>query len=360
MSTSIRRGATFGYPMNTSRENTGSSTPPAAERFTLPWALEEYGNYQRTTRHISESYVQGNRTILRRFFRYLDNQGTADVRKITRRHVETFQEAYLESPLQPMSKRYSLYALGAFLRWLYEFGYTDEELNLAIDPPRKSTHLPRPILGKEEIQFLVSLPNPKDLYELQDLCLLRLLFASGMRPEEACELALEDVDLKRQNPQAIVRRPKNKMDRVVAIDPYTAGLLEKFIQTARPWIAKGKSTNRLFLSTVGTPLTREVFDWRFARRYGPAFKKKFGKSIGLYSLRHSSATHWMEEGFRHHQDILPCVQRQLGHRDLNSTSVYTHVSIEPLRQMLRRYHPRELAYASLGKIPESPKDLPQG
>ena len=113
----------------------------------------------------------------------------------------------------------------------------------------------------------------------------------------------------------------------------------------------------IFASAIGTPMTREDLERRFYKRYAPIFREKFGKEITLYSLRHSSATQWLDEGFRHDEDILPSVQRQLGHKRLDSTSIYTHVAIEPMREMLRRYHPRELAYASLRKVPESPEDL---
>jgi len=91
--------------------------------------------------------------------------------------------------------------------------------------------------------------------------------------------------------------------------------------------------------------------------YAPRFEQRWQKPITLYSLRHTSATDWLDAAATRRRDILPYVQRQLGHESLESTAIYTHVAIEPLRRMFKDYHPREQQWTGLAKIPASPDDL---
>ena len=157
--------------------------------------------------------------------------------------------------------------------------------------------------------------------------------------------------------QLIVRRPKNRCDRIVHIDRYTAHYLKKYIKEARPWLSgKNKTIDNLFLIKGGIPINRVTFYEQFKRKYAPIMREKFKKHITPYSFRHTSATHWMDEGTKCKKDLLPYVQRQLGHKSLESTAVYTRVAIEPLREMFKRYHPRELDQKSLRKVP-SPTDI---
>ena len=118
-----------------------------------------------------------------------------------------------------------------------------------------------------------------------------------------------------------------------------------------------KPSDSFFVSTAGRNLSMNALQIHFAGAYASPFEQKFGKRIALYSIRHTSATDWLDEGARHRKDLLPFVQRQLGHESLDSTAVYTHVAIEPLRQMFKQYHPRERQLAYLSKIPGSAEAL---
>jgi len=153
-----------------------------------------------------------------------------------------------------------------------------------------------------------------------------------------------------------VKRPKNKRDRIVHIDSYTTFFIRKYIKNVRPWLLRNKKSDYLFINTTGTKVTLGGFSAHFRIRYKPIIKEKFKKDVSPYVFRHSSATHWLDRGAKKKKDLLPYVQKQLGHESLESTAIYTHIAIEPLREMFKRYHPRELGLKKLHKIP-SPDDI---
>jgi len=209
-------------------------------------------------------------------------------------------------------------------------------------------------MNEEEIKFLFTLPNQGDLLGMRDFSAMNLLYSTAMRPKEVFNLRLGDIDLKRN--QAIVRRPKNRRDRIAHFDNYTSQFLKKYIKKARPWLLKGRESDHIFIGANAADLKRSSWAAYFSGKYKPIMDKKFRKNITPYAFRHTSATHWLDSGAKQRRDVLPFIQRQLGHESLESTAIYTHVAIEPLRQMFQRYHPRELALKSLHKVPP-PDDI---
>ncbi len=183
---------------------------------------------------------------------------------------------------------------------------------------------------------------------------MSLLYSSAIRTKELFNLKLEDIDLRRF--QAIIRRPKNKRDRIVHFDRYTAHFLKKYLDKVRPWFLRGRETNSFFISATGSDLTKGSWAAHFSNKYKPAMEEKFKKNITPYVFRHTSATHWLDNAAKQKRDVLPFIQRQLGHESLESTVIYTHVAIEPLRQMFRQYHPREISLKNFQRIP-SPDEI---
>lgn len=139
-------------------------------------------------------------------------------------------------------------------------------------------------------------------------------------------------------------------------DRYTALLIKKYLDKVRPWLLKGNKSNKIFITEKGTNLCRTAWASHFSTRYKPVMEEKFKKNITPYVFRHTSATQWLDSGAQQKRDILPFVQRQLGHKSLESTVIYTHVAIEPLRQMFKMYHPREISLKALHKVP-SPDEI---
>lgn len=282
-------------------------------------------------------------------------RGATALREVTRGHLEAYQQAIVTCGIKPVTQQDKFRVVLLWFTYLCDYGYLAANPALVLDPPRRGQSLPRPILSEAEFQHLLSLANPTTLPGLRDRCIFQVLYASAMRPGELCRLTCGDADLDHQ--QILIRRPKNKRDRLVHVDAYTAQELRQYLTRLETWLGPRKPSDPLFINANGKPLLRGTLQFHFARQYTPRFKEKFGKHITLYSIRHSSATDWLDAGFTKNRDLLPFVQRQLGHESMDSTAVYTHVAIEPLRQMFKKFHPRERQFSSLSGIPGSAEDL---
>ena len=303
---------------------------------------------------VSHEYACIVKGRLNRLVQFLKDIGVEKITDVTREHLNKYQDMIMKKDIVKSTKRDELLAIALFFRFLHDYEYIEENPALVIDPPKKIYHLPRDILAEHEIAYLLRLPDKNDLLGVRNFCIMSLLYSSMMRPKEIFNLKLDDVDLRLK--QILVRRPKNKRDRIVHIDSYTAFFIKKYLKNVRPWLLKNNKSDSLFISATGTNLIRSSFAAHFRIRYKPIIKEKFKKDISPYVFRHSSATHWLDSGAKKKKDLLPYVQRQLGHESLESTVIYTHIAIEPLREMFKKYHPREIILKKLHKIP-SPDEI---
>ena len=327
----------------------------------------KYVDFMLMTKGVTREHCSTITVHVNKLIKLLNEKNIADPTLVTRVHIDEFQESIIRHPYADTTKEDILRVVSLFLRWLFDYGHIKENIGLVIEPPRKPQHIPRNIMNEEEIKFLLTLPNQEDLIGVRDLCVMKLLYSSSARPKELFRLKLDDVDLVRY--QAIIRRPKNKRDRIVHFDRYTAFFLKKYLKIVRPWLLKSGQSDQLFISATGSNLTNSSWAAHFSRKYKPIMDEKFKKNITPYAFRHTSATHWLDSGAKQHRDVLPFIQRQLGHESLESTVIYTHVAIEPLRQMFKMYHPREISLKALHKVPspdeiigkqkDKPEDPPQ-
>jgi len=316
--------------------------------------VNEYIDFLLKTKATSIAYANYSASHLRKLIKFFEEKELKDMTKVTRVHLDEFQQSIMQKTCASATKKSILSTVALFFRFLYDYGYIEENVGLVIETPRKEHKIPRSIMNEEEIKFLLTLPSCDDLMGLRDIYIMKLLYSSAMRPKEIFNLKLENIDLKRN--QAIVRRPKNRRDHIVHFDRYTAYYLKKYIKNARPWLLHDKTSDYLFISAIGTDLSSSSWGTYFRNKYKPIMEKKFKKNITPYAFRHTSATHWLDSGARQKRDVLPYIQRQLGHESLESTAIYTHVAIEPLREIFKKYHPRELTLKNLHKIP-SPEDI---
>lgn len=317
---------------------------------------DKYLEHLTKAKSVCREYITRVRGRIDRLFEFLRESGIEEIADVKRDHISQYQNLIMKKPsLIKATKRDELQAIDLFFKFLHDYEYIEENPALVIDLPRKPFRLPRDILGEHEIAFLLTLPSHLDLIGIRNFCIMSLLYSSMIRPKEIFELKLVDVDLRHK--QVIIRRPKNKRDRIVHIDTYTAFFLKKYVKNARPWLLKDKNSENLFISITGSNLTRSAFAAHFSDKYKPVIKEKFHKDVSPYVFRHSSATHWLDEGAKKKKDVLAYVQRQLGHESLESTAVYTHVAIESKRQVFQGYHPREVRFKRHHAIPSSSQQL---
>ena len=220
-------------------------------------------------------------------------------------------------------------AIRVFLRFLHAGGELRRDLASLLDSPKKWRTIPRAVHEKQ-IDALLNAPDPADEYHLRDRALLELLYATGMRVSEAVELTRS-----RLNMQVGYLRCMGKggKERVIPIGHSALEVLTAYLRHLRPSLAGPHSGDAVFLSRTGRPLDRTNM-WRLVRKYASCVGLD-GK-VSPHTLRHCFATHLLGGGAD-----LRIVQELLGHADVATTQVYLHVDEARLKEVHRRYHPRQ-------------------
>ncbi len=229
--------------------------------------------------------------------------------------------------LQARSLARLISALKSFYRFLVLDGLVKKDPSANLSSPKTWMTLPK-YLTVQEVEDLLRQPDDKDLHGLRDRAMLEVLYATGLRVSELIQLKPKDLNL---DNGYLICRGKGGKERVVPLGKSAAVVTKRYIEEARPQLQK-KPTEALFLTRLGDPFTRQGF-WKTLREY--ARKAGLASKISPHILRHSFATHLLERGAD-----LRSVQLMLGHSQITTTQIYTHVSRERLRQVYERYHPR--------------------
>jgi len=232
---------------------------------------------------------------------------------------------------QKMSGR-SMARLLSSLRKLYLFllraGRIEIDPTLNIDPPRLGRPLPK-TLTERDVEALLDAPPTDEVLGCRDRAMLEVLYATGLRVSELVGLTLEEVNLRR----GVVRvMGKGGKERLVPLGEEAEEWVRRYFETARVVLLKGRRSDDLFVTDRGAGMTRQAF-WYLIKRY--ALQAGIHKPLSPHTLRHAFATHLLNHGAD-----LRVVQMLLGHSDLSSTQIYTHVAQERLKELHARCHPR--------------------
>ena len=220
-----------------------------------------------------------------------------------------------------------LAAIRVFLRFLPTLGHDRANVLQQLERPKPEQSLPK-ILSRTQVNQLIAAPNPKSILFARDVAVLELLYACGLRATELCELGLRDVNLQVGCVRVL---GKGNKERMVPIGQAGVEASQRYLQECRPKLDKRRS-DRFFLSRTGQSLER-VGLWMIVEKYG----RKCGllKSISPHTLRHCFATHLIGGGAD-----LRVVQELLGHSDIATTQIYTHVDQDRLKAIHGKFHPR--------------------
>jgi len=232
-----------------------------------------------------------------------------------------------QAGLQARSLARLISALKSFYKFLLLDGLVKKDPAANLTSPKTWMTLPK-CLTVEEVEALLRQPDDKDLHGLRDRAMLEVLYASGLRVSELIQLKPKDLNL---DDGYLICRGKGGKERVVPLGQPAAVATKRYMTEARPQLQK-EPTEALFLTRLGEPFTRQGF-WKMLREYGR--KAGLASKISPHILRHSFATHLLERGAD-----LRSVQLMLGHSQITTTQIYTHVSRERLRQVYEKYHPR--------------------
>ena len=298
--------------------------------------------------------TRSNRPEVRAFLLYIASErGLADNSvHAYRRDMEDFCDFLIERNRVPASatvEDYHLYlqhlsrekkstrtvarrvaALRVFLAFLQSQGTDVREIQDRLERPKPERDLPL-VLSRDQVNRLIAAPDPADRLYTRDVAILELLYASGLRATELCELTLNHLNI---DPKfgAVRVLGKGGKERVVPMGRAAAESIQNYLSECRPKLLKGRASDRVFLSRSGKSMER-VGLWMLVEKY--ARKAGLLKEIGPHVLRHCFATHLLAGGAD-----LRVVQELLGHSDIATTQIYTHVDQDRLRAVHKKYHPR--------------------
>ena len=301
-----------------------------------PIALEMERFLQwRETRNYSQRTLNSLRVNLRSFLLWAEPRDLRESARVTRPIIESYQRhlwRYRKDNDQPLgigTQRNRLNALKDFFSWLCRQNLLPANPASDLELPRSVHRLPQQALSSDELSRIFNVPDISDPLGLRDRALLELLYATGLRRGEAAKLRVDEIDFNRG--VLFVNQGKGKKDRYVPIGGRAIEWLNRYLDQARPRLVLGESQKALFISSYGEAMSTNSLGNRVKKIMLEAGVKRPG---GCHLFRHSCATHMHDGG----ADIR-FVQKMLGHQKLETTAVYTHVSIEQLREIHERSHP---------------------
>jgi integrase/recombinase XerD len=276
--------------------------------------------------HTREAY----RNDLARYFRFLGDREIVAVGEIRGEHVRALIAMLSDLGMAASSVARNLTAIRMFHRFLLSDRSASVDPAGGVDIPRRGRKLPS-VLEIHEIVGILESIGPGDPKGIRDRALLEFLYATGLRVTELISVTLADLD----DRERLVRvLGKGNKERIVPVGDAALHFTERYMRTVRPErLSRGRSGDRLFLSLKGKPLTRYAV-WKIIRER--TVKAGVAKTVSPHTFRHSFATHLLEGGAD-----LRSVQELLGHSDISTTQIYTHLDREFLREVITTFHPRE-------------------
>lgn len=274
---------------------------------------------------LSENTLAAYGSDLRIFAQWLKNKSMleADTAVLSKFLASRYQDG--------IGNRSSARILSSLRRF---YGYHIRENHISIDPTAliESPHIGRPLphsLTENDVDLLLAAPDTNTPLGFRDKTMLEMLYATGLRVSELVNLRLDQVSLR----QGVVRiTGKGNKERLVPVGEEAMSWLEKYLGTTRPSILSGRQSNFIFLTTRGESMTRQAF-WHIIKRHAQV--AGISKTLSPHTLRHAFATHLLNHGAD-----LRVVQLLLGHSDLSTTQIYTHIARERLKELHTLYHPR--------------------
>lgn len=278
---------------------------------------------------LSANTRQAYERDLRLFCKTLGFKNSDALVNVSREQITGYMTQLKEKGLAAATIARKLAAIKAFYRFMTAEGYMDSNPAEVVEAGTKGIKLPR-VLSEDEVVRLLNQPDITTAEGFRDRTMLEVLYATGMRVSELINLTLERVDL---NMKYIIAFGKGSKERIVPLGSVAAEFLQQYLEKVRPKLThEDRKTNIVFLAFGGHELTRQRF-WQIIRAYGR--KANINKALTPHILRHSFATHLLDNGAD-----LRSVQELLGHSDISTTQIYTHLTNKRLRDIYAKAHPR--------------------
>jgi len=288
--------------------------------------IDQFINYSRLERGLADNTIQAYGRDLTRLGRFLEQENLSPL-TVSRDQIIAYMSSLMGS-LSARSVARTISSARSFFRFLTVEGHIQENPARLLEIPRLSRKLPD-ILSTAEVDRLLSQPDPSTPAGNRDRAMLELLYATGLRVSELIGLKVLNVNLESGFLRTV---GKGSKERLVPIGGKAIDAVRAYVSDDRPRMVRGPNLPNLFLNFRGRPLTRQGF-WKIIKQYGKA--AGITKEIAPHTIRHSFASHLLEGGAD-----LRAVQVMLGHEDISTTQIYTHVTRDKLREVHEKYHPR--------------------
>ncbi|MBL8917255.1 MAG: site-specific tyrosine recombinase XerD [Myxococcaceae bacterium] len=292
--------------------------------------LDAFVTFLRAERNLAPKTVDAYAMDVRDWLDELKRRGLA-VESATRDDVLEHLAWLARKGLSARSRARHLAALRGFHRFLEDEKLAPGNPTDDLDTPKHTRKLPV-FLTLDEVEALLASPELSTPSGLRDRAMIEVLYATGLRVSELVKLGVNDVNL---TDGFVLVMGKGRKERVVPLGKHAIGHLQAYLTSSRPALLKGRQTSALFVTPRGKGFSRMGF-WKLLRRH--ARRAGITKALSPHKLRHSFATHLVERGAD-----LRAVQAMLGHADLATTQIYTHVDSQRLRGTYDRHHPRSRA-----------------
>ena len=291
--------------------------------------LDEFLNYLSIERGLSKNTISAYRTDLSHFTEYCADLGIEDPDAVKRQDIMNYMLGLKDKKISSNSISRALVAIKMFYKFLVQERLAKDDVAGVLESPRLVRPLPN-VMGMAEVDKLLSAPDVRDWMGARDKAALELMYATGMRVSELVDLRIDGLNL---DVGYIKCRGKGDKERIVPIGKRAKEATERYLEKVRPkLLPKGSADPHVFLSRLGKKISRVSF-WKMIKRNAKLARIK--RDVTPHTLRHSFATHLLERGAD-----LRVVQEMLGHSDISTTQVYTHIDKARLKSIHKQFHPR--------------------
>ena len=291
-------------------------------------AIDDYIVFLTVEKGASNNTIEAYSNDVRKLANYLEDANIHRWQQVDHVTVRGYLAFMQKENLTNTTRARNVAALKSFFRFLYMEKYTEYNLGEILDSPHKEKTLPK-YLTIEEVERLLNAPDTTTPHGCRDKAMLELLYASGLRVSELITLRLSDISFE----MAYVRCfGKGAKERIIPLGRYALAALEQYINICRPKVNNNWQTDILFLNKEGNGLSRQGF-WKLIKKYGK--EAAIQTDITPHVLRHSFATHLLSNGAD-----LRAIQEMLGHADIATTQIYTHLLGEQMLDVYKNAHPR--------------------
>jgi len=291
--------------------------------------IKQFLDYLAVERGLAENTLASYGRDLGKFAQFLNSRGKQDLLKVSKKDISEYLFFLKDSRLSSNSIARNLVAIKVFYRFLLTERIAEEDIAGIFESPKIWRALPD-VLSSEEVARIIENPRAREPGGLRDRAVMELMYATGMRVSEVSDLVLEGLNLE----VGFVKcKGKGGKERIVPLGRKAKEAVSKYIEKSRKKASKKAAQDKhLFVSRLGKKLSRQSL-WKLIKKY--TRRAGIKKKITPHTLRHSFATHLLEKGAD-----LRSVQEMLGHADISTTQVYTHINKERLKGIHKKYHPR--------------------